>query len=382
MSDLANAVTGTPPTQAAWAALQARGGQIIALPTLLPAALVLELAGEDLRPRLYFASGPDGAELCLRADLTIPAALQYAETAPHDDTPAAWLCEGKVFRAPKAGENRAPEFIQIGLERFGDPDRIEADVTVFLAAWEACRAAGETGLHVRLADGGLLPRIIEGADLPQPWGQALSDVASHKNALQRVLAQAMGERPRRQISALEHTIADLDPDRARDMVDEVLSLAGLALPGTRGVEDVAARLAARARRAIAAPLPAELAETLSRLIQLRSVGSIGDSLDECVALAAKLGVDLMDWRQAWTLRLDRIEQEAPDALAQAHFEAISPEAFDYYDGMAFDIARGGDFTRPVATGGRYDRLVGEVSSGHRRAKAVGCVVRPARFGGR
>ena len=375
-----NQETG-PKMQAAWAALKARGGQEVALPTLLPAALVLELAGEDVRPRLYFASGPDGAELCLRADLTIPAALHYAQVAATDHEPAAWVCEGKVFRAPKPGEDRAPEFVQIGLERFGDSDRIEADVTVFLAAWEACHAAGERNLFVRLCDGGLLPHIIAKADLPEPWGQALGEVASHKSALKRVLAQATGTGPSRQISALERTIAELDPERARSTVAEVLSLANLSLPGNRQLAHVADRLAARAKRAIAEPLAPELAETLSKLIHLSSQGSLTASLDECVTLAAKLGVDLMDWRQAWTLRLDRIQQEAPEALTHAHFEALSPEAFDYYDGMAFDLAAEPSFSRPVATGGRYDTLVGEISSGTRQARAVGCVIRPARFGG-
>lgn len=375
-----NPETG-PKMQAAWAALKARGGQEVALPTLLPAALVLELAGEDVRPRLYFASGPDGAELCLRADLTIPAALHYAQTAAGDDEAAAWVCEGKVFRAPKQGEDRAPEFIQIGLERFGDADRIEADVTVFLAAWEACQAAGERKLYVRLCDGGLLPHIIAKADLPEPWGSALGEVTSHQSALKRVLAQATGAGPTRQISALERTIAELDSERARSTVAEVLALANLSLPGNRQLSHVADRLAARAKRAIANPLAPELAETLSKLIHLSSQGSLAASLDECVALASKLGVDLMDWRQAWTLRLDRIQQDAPEALSQAHFEALSPEAFDYYDGMAFDFAVDPSFARPVATGGRYDTLVGEISAGQRHARAVGCVIRPARFGG-
>jgi len=55
------------------------GGEWVDLPTFLPAETVLELAGEALRSRLYFATAPDGRELCLRADLTIPAALHYIE---------------------------------------------------------------------------------------------------------------------------------------------------------------------------------------------------------------------------------------------------------------------------------------------------------------
>jgi ATP phosphoribosyltransferase regulatory subunit len=368
-------------TQAAWAALKARGAHDLALPTLLPAALVLELAGEDLRPRLYFASGPQGDELCLRADLTIPAALHYCQIATHDHQEVAWACEGKVFRAPKPGEDRSPEFTQIGLERFGDVDTIEADVAVFLAAWEACQAAGLQKLHVRLCDGGLLPQIIAKAALQAPWGEALSEVANHASALRRVLDQASGNGPKREISALERTIGELDQERARSTVAEVLALAQFSLPGARQLSHVADRLSARARRALAPPLDASTAQTLARLVTMRSQDTLEASLDELVNLAHKLGVDLSVWRQAWAERLKRISQEAPLALAHAHFEALSPEAFDYYDGMAFDFSLDASFARPVATGGRYDTLVGVISGGRRQARAVGCVVRPARFRG-
>jgi histidyl-tRNA synthetase len=74
-----------------------------------------------------------------------------------------------------------------------------------------------------------------------------------------------------------------------------------------------------------------------------------------------------------------METEAPGILAQARFDGLGEEAFDYYDGMVFDIATTDDFSRPVATGGRYDLLVGEVSRGRRNTRAIGCVIRPDRF---
>jgi histidyl-tRNA synthetase len=91
-------------------------------------------------------------------------------------------------------------------------------------------------------------------------------------------------------------------------------------------------------------------------------------------------VDLSQWRADWAVRLDAIATQAPDALHHCRFDALGEEAFDYYDGMAFDISQNGDFTRPVATGGRYDRLIGDISAGARHARAIGCVIRPDRFG--
>jgi ATP phosphoribosyltransferase regulatory subunit len=53
-------------------------------------------------------------------------------------------------------------------------------------------------------------------------------------------------------------------------------------------------------------------------------------------------------------------------------------AFDYYDGVTFEVrsqALGDD--RPIASGGRYDGLLGRLG-GAQDARAVGCVVRPWR----
>jgi ATP phosphoribosyltransferase regulatory subunit len=54
-------------------------------------------------------------------------------------------------------------------------------------------------------------------------------------------------------------------------------------------------------------------------------------------------------------------------------------AFDYYDGLTFEIrseALGAD--RPVAVGGRYDGLLARLGGGGGSARAIGCMVRPWR----
>jgi ATP phosphoribosyltransferase regulatory subunit len=363
-------------------AIVARGAQVIDLPSLLPSALVLELAGENLRPRLFFTTAPDGTELCLRADLTIPAALHYVQTAQSDDHVASWLCEGKVFRAPRAGEDRSPEFVQLGLERFGDQHTIGADVDVFLAAFEACQALGVLEPNVRFCDGGLLPSVLSQAQIPEPWKQSLIEVSQHPGSLRRRLKEARGDMPRREISALERTLAGLETQEARATVGEVLSIAGLALPGARTLNDVADRLAERARRVVAPSLDHSLAQAIDAIIGVRSQpGQSEAGLDQVTSLAAGIGVDLAPWRQAWQQRLDRIASDRPRALALSHFEGVGPEMFDYYDGFIFDLDHTDTFMRPIASGGRYDQLVQVISDGQRRARAVGFVVRPSRIGG-
>ena len=49
-------------------------------PIVHPATVFVELAGEDLRRRLYLTNAADGTELALRPDYTIPVCLQHLAT--------------------------------------------------------------------------------------------------------------------------------------------------------------------------------------------------------------------------------------------------------------------------------------------------------------
>lgn len=60
------------------------------------------------------------------------------------------------------------------------------------------------------------------------------------------------------------------------------------------------------------------------------------------------------------------------------FATALGHAFDYYDGLTFEIRSAAlDPERSVAVGGRYDSLPSRLG-GASGARAVGCVVRPWR----
>ena len=55
-----------------------RTGFARAAPAILqPAEPFLDLSGEDIRKRMYLTTDPQGQELCLRPDLTIPVSRDY-----------------------------------------------------------------------------------------------------------------------------------------------------------------------------------------------------------------------------------------------------------------------------------------------------------------
>src|SRR5262245_62571118 len=55
-----------------------RAGYARVAPALLqPAEPFLDLSGEDIRKRMFLTADPEGRELCLRPDLTIPVSRDY-----------------------------------------------------------------------------------------------------------------------------------------------------------------------------------------------------------------------------------------------------------------------------------------------------------------
>ncbi len=90
----------------------------------------------------------------------------------------------------------------------------------------------------------------------------------------------------------------------------------------------------------------------------------------------KAGLKLDAEFDAWARRLDAlVAGEAPEDRLQ--FRAGFGRSFNYYDGFLFEV-RSPVFAddAPVAAGGRYDGLPGQL--GGEVSGAVGCAVRPGR----
>src|SRR6202451_4741943 len=69
-------------------------------PVLQPAEPFLDLSGEDIRRRMFLTTDPDGHELCLRPDLTIPVSRDYL-ASPAAGKPAGFCYLGAGVR-PRA----------------------------------------------------------------------------------------------------------------------------------------------------------------------------------------------------------------------------------------------------------------------------------------
>ena len=122
----------------------ARKTERIDTPVIQPAEPFLDIAGEDLRRRIFMTESETGASLCLRPEFTIPVCIRHIETAT--GTPKRYSYLGEVFRQRREGGN---EFYQAGIEDLGDINIASADA----------RAIGDaTGILERLLPGKRLVR--------------------------------------------------------------------------------------------------------------------------------------------------------------------------------------------------------------------------------
>ena len=101
----------------------------------IPADIVMNFMGEDVRNRLLFTSSPSGDELCLRPDFTLPLAVSYINNEVQANK---FVYDGYAFRFPSINEKTryCPEFRQIGIENFGDINKINVEGDVISQACE------------------------------------------------------------------------------------------------------------------------------------------------------------------------------------------------------------------------------------------------------
>ena len=72
-----NGVTRDASADALLGSFERAGYARVHPPILQPAEPFLDLSGEDIRKRMYLTTDPQGRELCLRPDLTIPVSRDY-----------------------------------------------------------------------------------------------------------------------------------------------------------------------------------------------------------------------------------------------------------------------------------------------------------------
>jgi ATP phosphoribosyltransferase regulatory subunit len=348
-------------------------------PVLQPLGLLLDLAGEAMRSRLFVVSGDAGEEACLRPDFTVAIAREHLAAGSGQ---GRYFYDGKAFRVAPRGSDRAEEFLQIGVEAFEAGDPVAADAEIAALAWAASAAGGRGDLTLLLGDVSLFGAFVDSLGLTPPLGARLKRAFTKPRQLKIELeggssapGQALGEEKSR-IAAL---LAGLPEAEASAVLQELWSLAGIEPVGGRRPAEIAHRLVERAQTVQAGKLSAGEADAVRAFLAVSD--RPGAALDAISALGGPQRAALDAALDGWRRRLAGLTARGvPEDRIQ--LAAAFGRAFGYYDGFLFEVRSAAlDEERPVAAGGRYDGLparLGAETQDSIKTGAVGCMVRPAR----
>jgi ATP phosphoribosyltransferase regulatory subunit len=317
-------------------------------PALQPASIFLDMSGEEIRGRLFLTSGPDGDELCLRPDYTIPVCLSYL-ASPEAGRQAQYSYLGPVFRA-RAGQRS--EWRQSGLESYGRADAEAADAEIFALAMEAGEAAGAGALAVRFGDAGLFDRVLHALDLPDVLHRRLRRGLAQSRTLDSILDEAANGSAAQTgvLAALERA----DHEGAKALVEDLLAIAGIASVGGRSAGEIADRFLEQVSLRAESSAPAEKREALRRFLAI--AGDPDSASRRLRALAADAKLDIAQALDSFDQRTGFLAARGV-AVERCVFAAAFVRDLDYYTGFVFEAVdpKRAD-GRPAIGGGRYDRL--------------------------
>lgn len=361
--------TPQPALAAIRAPFLGMGATPVDTPLMQPLSLLLDLAGEAMRARLFTAQADGVEEACLRPDFTIPVARAHiASGAPS----GRYLYEGKAFKVAPQGSAEAEEFLQIGVEIYEAGDSVAGDAEIAAIAWRAASAGGRQDLSVQLGDVSLYNAFVDALGLAPGLAARLRRAFSRPRTLQAQIARAAAPTEPPQGERLPALLAGLPEGEAASVLEELWALAGIQPVGGRSAAEIVHRLALRAEDGAGPRLSAAEADLIGRFLAISDQPSA--AIDAIAALAREAGADFDSLLEAWTRRFAGMA--APQASSR--LSTAFGREFGYYDGFLFEVrsaALGAD--APVAAGGRYDSLL-EGLSGQSAAGAVGCMVRPWR----
>jgi len=358
-----------------------RAGYTRVAPAVLqPAEPFLDLSGEDIRKRMYLTSDPQGRELCLRPDLTIPVSREYL-ASPQAGKPAGFCYLGTVFRH-RATE--PSEFLQAGIESFGRPDVAAADAEMLALGLDATGHYGLAKPDVRIGDVGLFGALIAALDLAPAWKRRLIKDFNHKRSLaqdlDRLTISASHARPEYQ--GVLAALAGSDPKAARALVTDLISIAGITAVGGRSVGEIADRFLEQAALGAQTSLPEETRALIERFLVI--AGEPDEAAAELRTFAADSGLKLEAALDLFESRTGFLAARGVD-VGRIRFSTAFGRGLDYYTGFVFELhdPSATQENGQLVAGGRYDGLLTRLGS-RSPIPAVGFAVwieRLARLGG-
>lgn len=352
------------------AVFEGAGFDHIAPDILQPADIFLERSGEDIRASSYVFTDPEGNEMCLRPDLTVPACRYHLTHAGKPGNEARYCYCGPAFRFTE-DPHLPSEFGQAGVEWLAARDAEGSEAQILALTIAGIKAAGLTQFRVKLGDLQLFHALLDGLEMPKRWRRRLIHHFWRPQTFREMLDRfaAREEQSRTSISGHVDAVIGMGPGETQSWVETELGRRRTPLTGGRSTAEIAARLAEKAADRSAHPLAPEAVQAIEAYLAIEGDPvSVLDELD-AVAKGTAYAQALGQFRR----RLDAMKALGlrPQDFA---FAATFGRNLEYYTGFVFQIeADTAQGPLQVAGGGRYDDLLSDIGSPV-PVSAVGCAI--------
>jgi ATP phosphoribosyltransferase regulatory subunit len=327
----------------------ARRTERVDTPVIQPAEPFLDIAGEDLRRRIFMTESETGASLCLRPEFTIPVCLQHIETAT--GTPKRYSYLGEVFRQRRDGSS---EFYQAGIEDLGDINIASADARAISdAAGILARLLPGKRLAITIGDQAVFEAVVQALGLPLGWQKRLIHAFGNMIQLEALLASLVSPQF---VTGLDDDIARLigagDEAALVAHIDATMQQTGYSTNASRSPQEIARRLTEKlilSETRLDDAAFRVLEEFLSLDVPLINASAALSGFADAAGLKLGNALSRFDGRVAALAN-------AGIDLSMISYRAAFGRPLDYYTGLVFEIGVEGS-EAVLAGGGRFDKLM-------------------------
>ena len=339
----------------------------------IPADIVMNFMGEDVRNRLLFTNSPSGDELCLRPDFTLPLAISYINNELQANK---FVYDGYAFRFPSINEKTryCPEFRQIGIENFGDKNKINVEGDVISQACEILSSFYDDHLEIKISDISMFYQLLNHLKIDTYLF----------NRVRRLYWRGLGATEiKDSIKKIINTRFDAKP--RLDLIDEyknnnlssialIQKLTGsddLSIFSGRLPDDIVKSYIDKSELINGTMINDRVIEQITEFLSIK--GDISRVIKLLDNFQKKYHIDFAEGIENLENRV-KILKKNQIAKDMIEFNATLSRKVEYYTGLIFEIrTKDENKNEPIAIGGRYDKIFEELGSAE-PIPAVGCSI--------
>ena len=339
----------------------------------IPADIVMNFMGEDVRNRLLFTNSPSGDELCLRPDFTLPLAISYINNEVQANK---FVYDGYAFRFPSINEKTryCPEFRQIGIENFGDINKINVEGDVISQACEILSSFYDDHLEIKISDISMFYQLLNHLKIDTYlfnrvrrlyWsGLGATEI---KDSIKKIINTRFEAKPRLDLID-EYKNNNLS---STALIQKLTGSDDLSIFSGRRPDDIVKSYIDKSELINGTMINDTVIEQITEFLSIK--GDIPRVIELLDNFQKKYHIDFAEGIENLENRV-KILKKNQIAKDMIEFNATLSRKVEYYTGLIFEIrTKDENKNEPIAIGGRYDKIFEELGSAE-PIPAVGCSI--------